>query len=260
MVDRVYVPDTNALLNNPELLAEKEVVILQTVLAEFTVLERKKDAKLLQYKLREAKRALKKAVDKGTARVILNTNTYEVKYANDDQILEEYKRYLSLHPFHPDIKHVLVTDDMLMAIKAESLGIPCMETGTREESEDIVEGVYEFFYDPNNEDDVETLANITEIANVDLEMAYNPFNLKRNQYVVVWDVSTQEITRDGNVAYREAGTFKFNGTRLVRVKFRNISNIFERVRPVNVRQRLAFDLLQDEDVTVKLLSGTFGTG
>lgn len=260
MIDRVYVPDTNALLNNPELLAEKKVVILQTVLAEFTILERKKDSKLLQYKLREAKRALKKAVNKGTAKVVLNTNTYEVKYANDDQILEEYKGYLSLHPFHPETQHILVTDDMLMAIKAESLGIPCMETGTREESEDIVEGVYEFFYDPHNEDDVEKLANINEIANVDLEMAYNPFNLKRNQYVVVWDVSTQEITSDGNVAYKEAGTFKFNGTRLVRVKFRNISNIFERVRPVNVRQRLAFDLLQDEDVTVKLLSGTFGTG
>lgn len=258
MTDKVFVPDTNALINFPELLQGNTVIILQTVMAEFTILERKKDNSNLQYRLRIAKRAIKKGMELGTTKVTLNTKEYEVRYANDDQIIDEYLSYARLYPENPP---VIVTDDILMEVKAKSMGIPCVGTGTVDDmKEDVVEGVYEFLYDPDNPEDAELLAEITEIANSKLDMYFNPFELVKNQYVVIWDVSTQEIDKNGNVAYKEAGTYKFDGVNLKRIKFKNIENMMEDIKPINVRQRLAFDLLQDKDTTVKLLTGTFGTG
>lgn len=258
MAETTYVPDTNALLNFPELLTGNQVVILETVLAEITVLERKKSDKSLQYKVRQAKNAIKKGMEAETTQVVLNTKTYEVRYANDDQIISEFIDYASPYPKDPII---LVTDDILMSVKAKAMNIKCVGTGTTKvEEEDVVEGVYEFFFQPDDEADQQLLAEITEIANNPLDMYYNPFNLVTNQYVVVWDLSTKETTKEGKTAYKEIGTYKFNGNKLVRIKFKDIKNDFENVKPANVRQRLAFDLLQNRDVTVKLLTGTFGTG
>lgn len=260
LVETVYVPDTNALLNYPELLEGNQVAILETVLAELSVLEHKKDAKNLQYRLRQAKHTIKKAMEAGTTVVRLNSDldAYEMRYTNDDKILDEFEK---LAQFYPKESIVLVTDDILMNVKAKAMNIKCVGTGRVDDTtEDKVEGVYEFFYDPENPEDVEILDKITEVAYSGLDMYYNPFDLVVNQYVVVWDLSTRELNKDGEVSYRECGTYKFDGINLKRVQFKNINNIFEKVKPVNVRQRLAFDLLQDEKTTVKLLTGTFGTG
>ena len=54
---------------------------------------------------------------------------------------------------------------------------------------------------------------------------------------------------------------KCKDNKLVRVPFKTINSRFiGKVKPRNVQQQMAVDLLYDSDVTVKILTGKFGTG
>lgn len=78
----------------------------------------------------------------------------------------------------------------------------------------------------------------------------NVFGLKTNQYALLY-------SPDGNLVDR----VKWNGEKYVAVSFRNINNDFVgKVKPRNVQQELAFDMLQNDDITIKVLVGGFGTG
>ena len=78
----------------------------------------------------------------------------------------------------------------------------------------------------------------------------NVLGLKTNQYALLY-------SPDGNLVDR----VKWNGEKYVAVSFRNINNDFVgKVKPRNVQQELAFDMLQNDDITIKVLVGGFGTG
>lgn len=54
---------------------------------------------------------------------------------------------------------------------------------------------------------------------------------------------------------------KCKNNKLVRVPFKTINSRFiGKVKPRNIQQQMAVDLLYDSDVTVKILTGKFGTG
>lgn len=103
----------------------------------------------------------------------------------------------------------------------------------------------------------------TEVALEDsgeeaLAMAYskdaeqkNLFDTPTNGYVLIPNADA-----DGNTA-----GIRWNGSRYVPIKYKKISNRFTGdIRPRNDQQRLAFDMLQNDDITVKMLAGTFGSG
>ncbi len=78
----------------------------------------------------------------------------------------------------------------------------------------------------------------------------NSLDLKINQYALLY-------SHDGNLVDR----VKWTGDKYVAVSFRNINNDFVgKVKPRNVQQELAFDMLQNDDITIKVLVGGFGTG
>lgn len=82
------------------------------------------------------------------------------------------------------------------------------------------------------------------------KVADNVLGLKTNQYALLY-------SPDGNLVDR----VKWNGEKYVAVSFRNINNDFVgKVKPRNVQQELAFDMLQNDDITIKVLVGGFGTG
>ena len=91
-----------------------------------------------------------------------------------------------------------------------------------------------------------------------LAMAYskdaeqkNLFDTPTNGYVLIPNADA-----DGNTA-----GVRWNGSRYVPIKYKKISNRFTGdIRPRNDQQRLAFDMLQNDDITVKMLAGTFGSG
>lgn len=91
-----------------------------------------------------------------------------------------------------------------------------------------------------------------------LAMAYskdseqkNMFDTPTNGYILIPNADA-----DGNTV-----GLRWDGSRYVPIKYKKISNRFTGdIRPRNDQQRLAFDMLQNDDITVKMLAGTFGSG
>ena len=79
----------------------------------------------------------------------------------------------------------------------------------------------------------------------------NLFNTPTNGYVLIPNADA-----DGNTA-----AIRWDGSRYVPIKYKKISNRFTGdIKPLNDQQKLAFDMLQNDSVTVKMLAGTFGSG
>lgn len=71
-----------------------------------------------------------------------------------------------------------------------------------------------------------------------------------NEYLIVND-------NEGNVV----DSFRWNGEFFTRAPFKQISSRFiGKVKPRNVQQQLAVDMLYNPDITIKMISGKFGTG
>lgn len=71
-----------------------------------------------------------------------------------------------------------------------------------------------------------------------------------NEYLVANDSG-------GNVV----DSFRWNGEFFVRAPFKQVSSRFiGKVKPRNVQQQLAVDMLYNPDLTIKMISGKFGTG
>ena len=76
-------------------------------------------------------------------------------------------------------------------------------------------------------------------------------NMLTNQYLVVYDKSTEEVIEN----------FRWDGHKLERIPFKQINSHFcGKIKSRNVQQTLAIDMLYREDITVKVLTGKFGTG
>lgn len=77
----------------------------------------------------------------------------------------------------------------------------------------------------------------------------NTFDLYTNQYCI--------LMRDDNIIDK----VKWDGEKNVSVSYKGVNNSFMgKVKPRNIQQELAFDMLQNDDITIKTLIGGFGTG
>lgn len=103
----------------------------------------------------------------------------------------------------------------------------------------------------------ETYLGFKEVSMTDEEMAYfyehiteNKYDLLVNEYLIIKNTS-QEI-----VDYR-----RWDGTTHDALGYKQIWNDFVgNVKPRNPQQVLAFDVLQNPDITIKVLSGPYGSG
>lgn len=78
----------------------------------------------------------------------------------------------------------------------------------------------------------------------------NIFNCLQNEYVLIYDVEGQ--IKD---------FYQWNGSTYIPVAYKTIKNSYTgNIKPRNPQQRLAMDLLYNDDITVKILSGCFGSG
>ena len=100
-----------------------------------------------------------------------------------------------------------------------------------------------------------TLANGGEEA---LAMAYskdveqkNLFDTPTNSYVLIPNADA-----DGTTA-----GLRWDGSRYVPIKYKNLNTTYAgKIKPLNDQQKIAFDLLQNDDITIKLLLGVYGSG
>lgn len=77
----------------------------------------------------------------------------------------------------------------------------------------------------------------------------NQCGLKINEYLIVED-------KDGQVVDK----LKWNGETLVKIQYKQIARDGVKIKPRNDEQALAFDLLQDNNISTKIITGIFGAG
>lgn len=78
----------------------------------------------------------------------------------------------------------------------------------------------------------------------------NKYDCLVNQYIII------ENTEDG-----KTDKYKWTGEKFIPLKFKPVNHdLVGKVKPINSKQELGFDMLQDSNSTVKVLSGKFGSG
>ena len=106
----------------------------------------------------------------------------------------------------------------------------------------------------NNEEDytgfkVEMLSDY-EMADLYQNSTVNIYNCLINQYLLIENY-------DGEIVDK----LKWNGEKYVSLSYNPINNDFTgKIKPKNLEQELAFDMLQDNKTTIKVLAGNYGTG
>lgn len=240
-----YILDTNALLNNPDFLSDNEVILVPTVLRELENLELKRSNTDMQYRIRSAKRKMIECIENinffkevnDEKALTLNHIGYESDYG--DNIILSY--VLEYKADNPKEEFKVYTDDVLLCLKLDMYSIPFCNSGQL--NEENYSGVYEWYYVENDEEHQEILSMLYE------DKTCNIFNLKKNEYL--------EVKRDFDDVL---ATFKYNGKEYVEVHYKKIKNNTSIIKPRNSRQSLAIDLLLDDDIPVKALTGPAGAG
>lgn len=78
----------------------------------------------------------------------------------------------------------------------------------------------------------------------------NAYGCLENQYLIVYD-------KEQNIVDR----FKWLDNGYKKLSYKQINNSFvSRIKPRNIHQECAFDMLQDKNTTIKVLTGRFGSG
>ena len=82
------------------------------------------------------------------------------------------------------------------------------------------------------------------------DLTNNVFDCRQNEHIIVYDADG--VAKD---------FYRWDGTKYAVVGYKAIKNDYTgNVRPRNPQQRLAIDMLYNQDITVKILVGKFGTG
>ena len=248
-----YILDTNVLLNNPDFIKNNKVVLLPTVLRELENLELKRSNYEMQYRIRNAKRILKKYehnVSYITFDITVHTVHQYIGYESDygDNIILSY--VLLLREKYPDdvSDSIVYTDDVLLQQKLKSKDIKYISTEEIYNQEDY-SGIKIFHYDKNDDEHTELLSQLYSI-----DCKENIFDLNPNEYLLVLDSG---ITNE-EVSFVDAFRFR-NGSHESITKKRNLmfssNNDGTFVKPLNHRQSIAINSLNDDSVPVKIVKG-----
>lgn len=107
--------------------------------------------------------------------------------------------------------------------------------------------------DDSNEEYVgykEVILNDEEMADFYEHLYVNKFNCLVNEYLIIKNTDNEVVDKR-----------KWNGDGYFPLFFKpTIKNFLDKVSPINLEQELAFDLLQNKQIGIKLLTGIFGSG
>lgn len=253
-----YILDTNVLLNNPDFIKNNQVILVPTVLRELENLELKRSNYEMQYRIRNAKRILKEYENNVTyVNFDITIDTvhkyigYETQYG--DNIIMSYVLLLIEEYPEESSELVVYTDDVLLQQKLKSKGVEYISTEEIYNQEDY-SGIKIFHYDKNDDEHTELLSKLYSI-----DCKENIFNLNPNEYLLV----LESDVADEEVSFVDAFRFK-NGNHESVTKKRNImfspNNDGTFVKPLNHRQSIAINSLNDDSIPVKIIKGKVASG
>ena len=233
--------DTNALLNLQEGAFKEKFVIAQKTLEEIENIKSSstKDSET-KWKARKVSRLLDE-----------NYGEYEVvKYSADiKEILDA--RGLSETP-----DNIILTSAYLYSVNHKLL-VCTDDVNCRFISREIFELTTKGVNEINLVKNVEEYKGYKDITLSDDEMSILYTNLNKNIYDCLLNEYLIIRKSDGEIVdYR-----RWNGKEYVALSYKQISSKFlGKIKPRNPQQVIAFDMLQNKEETIKVLSGPFGSG
>jgi PhoH-like ATPase len=255
-----YIIDTNVLLHDPDCLSnfkDNDLFLPIIVLEELDQLKTREG--LTGYQARGAARALSTLFGKADVRSgftkgvslgdgillrvlhhgdeIEHTDLFLDLNKNDNRILATALRVMREHPEHNTI---LVSKDICMRIKAEALGITAEDYETdRTQVENLYKGYQEL-----------------ELSSQEIDLIFEDSGLpppkKREFYPNEFVHAVSKENPSHSVLAR------FNGKVLVPLRYTN--HEAWGLRPINMEQKMAFELLMDPGVPFVTLTGGAGSG
>jgi phosphate starvation-inducible PhoH-like protein len=212
----------------------------------------------MQYRIRNAKRILKEYdhnVRYITFDIRVDTVHQYIGYESDygDNIILSYVLLLREDCPGDASDLVVYTDDVLLQQKLKSKDIKYISTEEIYNQEDY-SGIKIFQYDKNNDEHAEILSQLYSI-----DFNENIFDLNPNEYLLVLDngINNEEDS------FIDAFRF-IDGSHESITKKRNImfssNNDGTFVKPLNHRQSIAINSLNDDSVPVKIVKGKVASG
>lgn len=253
MKERYYLVDTNVFLDSIDIIDNYNIVVSSHVIRELEKHKSQTRDKGLQASARHAvRKILEKRRDNSAIMIDLKDYSFDINDTYDADYVDN-----KLIQACVENDYGIITYDGLLILKAEMYNIPIIELNSKVVDNSYT-GVYDFYYDSNSEEDQSKYAEL-----IDSEGRYrNNFNLVLNQYLAVWDKNKPEYNEDGEIVGYSLvdgfnGLYRWDGEKHVRVKF---DNSLGDIKPINVKQRFMFHMLQNSNITVKSAFGTFGVG
>ena len=234
--------DTNALLSLGENAFKEKFIIAQKTLEEIENIKvsNSKDGEV-KYKARQISRLLDK--HDGEYDVVLYSP--KIKEIIDSYFLSETPDNIilaSAYYYNSNVSEVLVCSDDLNCkfISRNIFGLP-------------TKGVS----DINLVKNLDEYLGYKELTLSDEEMSYFYCHTNENIYDCILNEYLIIKKSDGEVVdYRKWDVSEYRA-----ISYKQINSAFMgKIKPLNPQQVLAFDMLQNKDQTIKVVSGKFGTG
>lgn len=234
--------DTNALLSLGENAFKEKFIIAQKTLEEIENIKvsNSKDGEV-KYKARQISRLL----DKHDGKYDVVLYSPKIKEIIDSYFLSETPDNIilaSAYYYNSNVSEVLVCSDDLNCkfISRNIFGLP-------------TKGVS----DINLVKNLDEYLGYKELTLSDEEMSYFYCHTNENIYDCILNEYLIIKKSDGEVVdYR-----KWDGNEYRSVSYKQINSTFMgKIKPLNSQQVLAFDMLQNKYLTIKVISGKFGTG
>lgn len=231
-MSKLYVPDTNILLNGIESLQDYKLVLLSHTLKELEKHKNSKDSNLA-YKARKTVRYIDNNRDKFV---------FDSKYYDGSKLGEGYtNNYEDYNIVRACLEnnYSLISNDLLLTFVAEGFEIEVIKLNNIEEKYDdeSYTGIKKIYLTQSDKDQ-QILADIYENKNID------KLNLLVNQYLIIY-VDNEPVDK-----------YRFDGEKLVPLRIPPLKVVKAR----NEEQECALDLLNNNNIPIKFIIGTYGSG
>lgn len=242
-----WVADTNFLYDHLEnCVDDYNIVIVSTVRQEAdkhkTAIDRD-----LQYKARRVNRFIFENYDKFI---------HDVGEYNPVQILgRDYSNDVMDYRIIAAARargYGILTGDLNMYSTAKAFDIPVKNVSEENDVENSeYTGIKKIYISNSDEETQEKYSMIYQ------DLSNNVFNLLTNQYLIVYDKDKPKKTKDSSdISYEVLDKFRFDGEKHVRLNLPHKKII----KAKNEEQECAIDLLMNQDVPIKIISGQVGSG
>lgn len=249
-----YVVDTNIFYTHlSQLEGRSDLVITGAVLRE---LDKHKSCGVadLEFKSRQATRFIKKNKEIFTIDLIDYNAEIELssEYSNeyaDNRILACAKQYGGI-----------ISGDLNVQLKALGLALDVIDFDENKVNQNLdYTGIHRVFLDDNDDSTQQEVAEIYQ--RVGRDYTENPYNLLTNQYLAIHDLNKPtEFDKNNNpIRWECIDKFRFDGKSLVRLTIPKFEGK-RKIKPQNEEQEMALDLLNNNDIPIKIVAGTYGSG